>query len=108
MSIPNPEPVTGEYLLSHEQSVAISQRALLEARTMKARQEENLHDPAWQASITTLENAWLAKFGNEWVDGALLVNDGFFSVAAERLVPANKLERHLLMSRDYPVYRIVE
>lgn len=108
MSMPNPDPATGEYLLSRKQSEVISQRAMLEARTLKEKQKENLHDPAWQASISTLENAWLAKFGSEWVDGAHLVGDVFFAVAAERLVPANKLERHVLMSRDYPVYRIVE
>ena len=96
----------GQYVLNSQQ--ALSQRALLQARTLKEKQKENLHDPAWQATISTLENAWLAKFGSEWVDGAHLVGDAFFAVAAERLVFANRLERHVLMSRDYPVYRIVE
>lgn len=97
----------GQYSISSQQ-LAASQRAIMQARVMEQNIQENLDDPAWQSSISTLENAWLAKFGSEWVDGAQLIGDAFFSVAALRLVLANRLERHLLMSRSEPVYRIVE
>ena len=92
----------------HHQGNNMSKREMLQALHMEIEKQQNIDDPAWQATITTLENAWLAKFGSEWVDGAMLVNDPFFSVAAQRLVFDKKLERHLLMSRSEPVYRIVE
>jgi hypothetical protein len=86
----------------------MSKREEVQERTLQEKQKENPEDPAWQASISTLENTWLAKFGSQWVDGALIENDLFFSVAAERLAHAHKIERHTLMSRAYPAYRIVE
>ena len=109
---------TGQYVISNAQMISsaqqagiLNQRALLQARQMeleKIKNLQNLDAPAWQASLSTLENAWLAKFGSEWVDGAQLVGDEFFAVAAQRLVSANRLERHVLTAREYPVYRIVE
>ena len=70
----------------------------------------DLKHPAWQATISTLENAWLAKFGSEWVNGDKLDEgeDKFFAIAAFRLTSAHKLEKHVMINRMHPVYRIVE
>ena len=65
-------------------------------------------NPAWDASISTITDLWLAKFGNEWVSEDVLNNDTFFSIAATRLYKLNRLERHMVPDKFHSVYRIVE
>jgi hypothetical protein len=65
-------------------------------------------NPAWSASISTIVDLWLAKFGDKWVEGSELECDIFFSIIATRLLKINRLERHNVPNKFYEVYRIVE
>lgn len=67
-------------------------------------------DAAWDASISTLVDVWLAKYGSEWVNEAELVgaDNKFFAIAATRLLKLNRLEKINVPTSMYAVYRIVE
>ena len=66
------------------------------------------NDAAWDASISTLVDVWLAKYGSEWVNEVELIEDMFFAVAATRLLKLNRLEKINVPTSMHAVYRIVE
>lgn len=66
------------------------------------------NDAAWGASISTLVDVWLAKYGSEWVNEVELIDDKFFAIAATRLLKLNRLERINIPTSMHAVYRIVE
>lgn len=68
----------------------------------------NKDDAAWEASISTLVDVWLAKYGSEWVNEVELIDDKFFAIAATRLLKLNRLERINIPTSMHTVYRIVE
>jgi hypothetical protein len=65
-------------------------------------------NPAWSASISTIVDTWLAKFGDKWVEESELESDTFFSIVATRLIQMNRLEKHNVPNKFQSVYRIVE
>lgn len=63
---------------------------------------------AWNASISTLTDLWLAKHGDEWVPEDAIIGDKFFAVAATRLLRLQRLEKFNVPTSMSAVYRIVE
>lgn len=79
-----------------------------QSHAQKIHQPFDPTNPAWGASISTLVDTWLARFGDNWVDGSELEGDTFFSIAATRLIQINRLEKHSVPNKFQVVYRIVE
>jgi hypothetical protein len=65
-------------------------------------------EAAWEASISTLVDVWLAKYGDKWVNEDELTHDKFFAIAATRLLKLNRLEKINVPTSMHAVYRIVE
>lgn len=61
--------------------------------------EEMLQHEAFEVPLDTLQDMWLHKFGNTWVDVEALADDMFFKIAAERLRTTGRLESHYLTDR---------
>jgi hypothetical protein len=61
--------------------------------------EEMLQHEAFEIPLDTLQDMWLHKFGNTWVDMEALEDDMFFRIAAERLRSTGRLESHYLTDR---------
>jgi len=90
---------------------ALAYQQALQAQAINEKSPEHAFDPknpAWDASISTISDLWLAKFGNEWVSEDVLNHDNFFSIIATRLYKLNRLEKHNVPNTFHPVYRIVE
>jgi len=99
----------GNATISTQQALAYQQA--LQAQAINEKSPEHAFDPknpAWDASISTISDLWLAKFGNEWVSEDVLNHDNFFSIIATRLYKLNRLEKHNVPNTFHPVYRIVE
>jgi hypothetical protein len=94
--------------VSAQQALDYQQALQAQAFEEKPRFAFDPKNPAWDASISTISDLWLAKFGNEWVSEDVLNNDTFFSIAATRLYKLNRLEKHNVPDRFHSVYRIVE
>lgn len=97
-------------------SQAMTQQAVLQQQYNAAQAVPNplapatfdKNDAAWDASISTLVDVWLAKYGSEWVNEVELIEDMFFAVAATRLLKLNRLEKINVPTSMHAVYRIVE
>jgi len=65
-------------------------------------------DPSspWNIPVDLLADLWLVRFGSKWVGFEEL--DAFYSIAADRLRYAGKLDQHHVLDRIHPVFRIVE
>jgi hypothetical protein len=53
---------------------------------------------AYDSPITVLEAMWLAKWGNNWVTVEEIKDDDFWRSSFARLVTANLLESHRLVT----------
>ena len=103
---------TGNYYISSS-SVDLAQQqrhALMNAvhTSSKPPHAFDPDNPAWSASISTIVDTWLAKFGDKWVEESELEGDTFFSIVATRLIQMNRLEKHNVPNKFQSVYRIVE
>lgn len=98
----------GNATISTQQALAYQQALQAQALGDRPSHAFDPKNPAWDASISTITDLWLAKFGNEWVSEDVLNNDTFFSIAATRLYKLNRLERHMVPDKFHSVYRIVE
>jgi hypothetical protein len=102
----------GEYYIPQASSdLAAQQRhALMNAvhTSSKPPHAFDPDNPAWSASISTIVDTWLAKFGDKWVEESELEGDTFFSIVATRLIQMNRLEKHNVPNKFQSVYRIVE
>jgi len=54
--------------------------------------------PTFDTPIATLEAMWLAKWGNNWVTSEEIKEDPFWSHTFMRLVTANLIESHRLVT----------
>jgi hypothetical protein len=95
-------------VVSTQQALAYQQALQAQAINEKPFSAFDPNNPAWDASISTISDLWLAKFGNEWVSEDVLNHDNFFSIIATRLYKLNRLEKHNVPNTFHPVYRIVE
>lgn len=93
---------TGGYIINAQQAAAAQQQV---QNPPYAFDPDN---PAWSASISTIVDTWLAKFGDKWVEESELEGDPFFSIVATRLLQIKRLERHNIPNKFQSVYRIVE
>jgi hypothetical protein len=109
----------GDYLISSTNARSV-QDALEQQRKSLAVAHAGIRDhlkphhsfdpdnPAWSASVATLVDVWLAKFGDKWVEEKEVIADPFFSIVAARLTPLSRLEKHFIPDKLGTVYRIVE
>lgn len=65
----------------------------------------DLEKDVFKASIETLINIWVTRFGNEWVDLETIDEDDFFINAYKRLKQLGHLEQHYLTDRSRYVCR---
>ena len=65
----------------------------------------DLEKDVYKASIETLINLWVTRFGNEWVDLVTIEEDDFFLNAYKRLKQLGHLEQHYLTDRAKYVCR---
>jgi hypothetical protein len=96
----------GQYVITNSQMA-------MNALHVKSQEQKLLFafdpdNPAWSASVSTIVDTWLAKFGDKWVEESELLGDTFFAIVATRLVQINRLEKHNVPNKFYSVYRIVE
>ena len=66
---------------------------------------EDLNSDAFKASVETLVNLWVTRFGNEWVEIDRIEDDKFFFAAYKRLRSLGMLETHYLTDRSRFVCR---
>jgi hypothetical protein len=106
---------TGDYYVTQSSAVMAAQQrhALMNAVHTQSQdgRPEHPFDPdnaAWSASISTIVDLWLAKFGDSWVEEKDLFDDTFFAIVATRLLKTNRLEKHTVPTNFFSVYRIVE
>jgi 3-oxoacyl-ACP reductase-like protein len=69
---------------------------------------DDIHNhAAFKASLTELSDLWRIRYGNDWVNIDKVVNDDFYSMAAQRLMRTNRLESHTISSPRYTtVYKL--
>ncbi len=97
-----------------EQNITRSGEYYVPQSTVDTARRENIEHPfdpdntAWSASISTIVDLWLAKFGDSWVEEKDLFDDTFFAIVATRLLKTNRLEKHTVPTNFFSVYRIVE
>lgn len=60
---------------------------------------EMLEHEAFDIPLDTLQDMWLSRFGNDWIDLETISEDTFFRIAAERLRTTGRLESHYLTDR---------
>ena len=60
---------------------------------------EDLERDVFNTPLDTLENLWLTRFGNEWVDIATIEDDVTFRLVFRRLYEVRRLEMHYLTDR---------
>lgn len=53
-----------------------------------------MEHPVFNAKVSELRTAWLARFGSGWVKNVDLENEEYFKLAAQRLYKLGKLEMH--------------
>jgi hypothetical protein len=67
--------------------------------------ESELRCEQFDMPVERLINLWLAKYGNDWVDVALVLNDNYYKYVYKRLKALNELEQHYLTDRSKFVCR---
>jgi len=65
----------------------------------------DIEHEAYETSVSTLIDLWVARYGNEWVDLETVDDDVFFSLAYTRLKNLGQLEIHYLTDRARYVCR---
>jgi hypothetical protein len=104
----------GEYYITSSSADIARQQQLAMMNAVHTQRRENIEHPfdpdntAWSASISTIVDLWLAKFGDSWVEEKDLFDDTFFAIVATRLLKTNRLEKHTVPTNFFSVYRIVE
>jgi hypothetical protein len=103
---------TGEYIISASQADLAQQQRNALMNTIHTPSKPPFafdpDNPAWSASISTIVDLWLAKFGDKWVEESELEGDIFFAIVATRLLQTKRLEKHNVPNKFQSVYRIVE
>ncbi len=59
-----------------------------------------LEHPVFEAKVSELKTAWLARFGSGWVKFSEVEHDDYFGFAARRLIKMGKLEMHAVNSTE--------
>jgi hypothetical protein len=67
---------------------------------------QDLEGPAGKASLEEVQDLWRARWGNAWVKRGEIA-DNFYTVCAQRLLSADRLEAHELADGTH-VYRLLE
>jgi hypothetical protein len=75
---------------------------------IKTLNEQDLQHDAMKAPLSALIDMWTVRWGGEWVNESLFIEDDFWRLALIRLTGAGKLEKHNLASQYAAVYRIIE
>lgn len=75
---------------------------------VKTLNEQDLQHDAMKAPLSALADMWTVRWGGEWVNESLFIEDDFWRLALIRLMGANKLEKHNLANQYTAVYRIIE
>lgn len=70
--------------------------------------EDDLKNEAMEAPLSAIVDMWTVRWGGMWVKETDLAEDHFWRIALMRLMGANKLERHNVVSSYSRVYRIIE
>ena len=69
--------------------------------------EAALTHEAFDTPIDTLCNLWLAKYGDTWVQKADVIDEEFFSLAAQRLLSLGKMEEYYMSDTGRSVLRVL-
>ena len=75
---------------------------------VKTLNEQDLQHDAMKAPLSALADMWTVRWGGEWVNESLFIEDDFWRLALIRLTGAGKLEKHNLANQYTAVYRIIE
>lgn len=67
--------------------------------------EADLNYPVYSMTIEALNNLWVTRYGNAWVDVADVEADPFYKHVANRLRQLGQLEQHYLTDRNKYVCR---
>lgn len=84
--------------------------APLPERVLRRVTTAHLAQPVFETSIETLVNAWMAHFGDGWVNREDIFKSEdaeFYEIAAQRLIKCGRLEEHTLSDTYATVYRVV-
>lgn len=70
--------------------------------------EDDLKNEAMEAPLSAIVDMWQMRWGGTWVKETDVADDHFWRIALMRLMGANKLEKHNVVSSYSRVYRIIE
>ena len=66
----------------------------------------DINHPAMQPSLDVIENLWLVKYGDGWIQKETVLDD-FYQVAAQRLANAHRMERHMDQNFITEYFRLI-